>query len=179
MATMSVSPPSAGVPTPPPSLAQAVLEMLSRADRAIEADPRSARLFIGQAAYLLAPASDAPSRSALLGLTPRQEREIVRHIDNNLDRTIRNDELAKIAGLSVGRFSRRFKDSFGLSPRGYVIRSRLERAKTLMMETRRSLSQIALDSGFADQAHMCRQFHAIIGDTPTRWKRIQMLDQPA
>jgi transcriptional regulator GlxA family with amidase domain len=174
MDTMSISPNGASLPTTGPSLALAVLEMLGRADRAIDIDPRSARVFIGQASRLLEPASEATATAAAFpGLAPWQEREVIRHIGDHLDQTIHNGDLAKIAGLSVGHFSRRFKGSFGVSPRVYVIRSRLERAKTLMRLTGSSLCQIALESGFADQAHMSRLFLAIVGSTPTRWRRGQ------
>lgn len=176
MDMMSVSPSDAGIPTATPVSARTVLEMLARAKLAIDIDPPSARIFIDQASRLLEVASEAPrtiDASPPPKLAPWQERDVVRHISDRLDETIRNQDLAKIAGLSVGRFSRRFKESFGVPPRAYVIRSRLERAKCLMRLTGASLCQIALESGFADQAHMCRLFHAVIGSTPSRWRRAQ------
>ena len=103
-------------------------------------------------------------------LAPWQERKVALHIDQHLHRPIAIRELAEIAGLSTNYFSRRFKGSFGLAPRNYVIRGRLERAKTLMRQTRSSLCQIALASGFCDQAHMSRVFHAVVGSTPNRWR---------
>jgi transcriptional regulator GlxA family with amidase domain len=101
---------------------------------------------------------------------------ILRHIEDHLDQGLCNREMAAIVQLSAGHFSRCFKGSFGVSPRDYVIRSRLERAKILMRRSGNSLCQIALDSGFADQAHMSRLFHAIVGSTPTRWRRAQASD---
>ena len=109
------------------------------------------------------------------GLAPWQERKVVRHIGEHLDRPISIGALAQIVGLSANYFSRRFKGSFGVSPREYVIRSRLERAKTLMQQTGASLCQIALDTGFCDQAHMSRLFHAVVGSPPNRWRREQTL----
>jgi AraC family transcriptional regulator len=97
----------------------------------------------------------------------------LRHIVEHLDQSIRNQDLAQTVGLGVTHFSRCFKGSFGVSPQGYVIRSRLERAKTLMRQSRSSLCQIALDSGFADQAHMSRLFRAMVGSPPNRWRRAQ------
>lgn len=161
----------ASVPTA--SMARIVLDMLGRADRAIDIDPRQARVFIDQASRLLEPAPKPSGGRSWPSLAPWQERKILIHIGRHVGQTVRNEELARVAGLSVGHFARCFKGSFGVSPRGYVIRTRLERAKILMRETQTPLSQIALDSGFADQAHMSRLFHAIIGDTPTRWRRAQ------
>lgn len=172
MDTMSVSPDRTNRPTSPPSMAQAVLDILGRADRAIDIDPRQARVFIDQALRLLEPTSPTFTRlRSSPTLAPWQERKVLDHIGRRLDKSISNGDLAEIASLSIGHFSRCFKGSFGVSPREYVIRSRLERAKRLMRETPAPLSQIALDSGFADQAHMSRLFHAIVGSTPTRWRR--------
>lgn len=108
------------------------------------------------------------------GLAPWQARKVLRHIGEHLDRPITIRELSDVVGLSANYFSRRFKGSFGVSPRHYLIRRRLERAKLLMRQSRASLSQIALDTGFSDQAHMSRLFHAVVGETPNRWRREQM-----
>lgn len=40
-----------------------------------------------------------------------------------------------------------------------------------MLTTAESLSQIALASGFADQAHLSKQFRRMIGETPSAWRR--------
>lgn len=108
-------------------------------------------------------------------LAPWQERKVLRHLGEHLCRSIRNQDLARLVGLSTSQFSRRFRGSFGLSPRGYVIRSRLDYAKTLMRQTRSPLCQIALASGFADQSHLSRTFHALVGATPNRWRRDQAM----
>ena len=104
-------------------------------------------------------------------LAPWQERKVLHHLDEHLCRAIRMKELASLAGLSPGQFARRFKSSFGLAPRQYLTRTRLDHAKVLMRQTQASLCEIALSSGFSDQAHMSRMFHAFVGDTPCRWRR--------
>jgi len=164
--------PLCGVDVSAGATVQALLDMLNRAERVLDVDPGQARIFIGQASRLLAPPLDAP-RKRTAALAPWQERKVLRHIAENLARTTCNRELAELVGLSAGHFARRFKGSFGASPRDYVIRGRVERAKTLMRETDASLCQIALDSGFCDQAHMSRQFHAVVGSSPSRWRRQQ------
>lgn len=159
---------------PPAGLmAQAVLDMLSRAERVMDVDPRQARVFIGEVSRLLEPMSVTAAEPEALGLTPWQERKVMRHIGEHPDRLISVQALADLVGLSVGYFSRRFKASFGVSPRDYMIRDRLERAKALMRGTASPLCQIALDCGFCDQAHMSRTFRAVMGATPNRWRREQ------
>lgn len=170
-----------GAGAPMGLMARAVLDMLGRAGRAIEVDPKQARIFLDQASRLLEPVTETPAkapRTAPAGLAPWQERKVLRHVGEHLGGPISNRDLAGLAGLSVGHFSRRFRGSFGVAPREYVIRSRLEHAKTLMRQTRSPLCQIALDSGFSDQAHLSRTFHAIVGSTPTRWRREQDPTRP-
>jgi AraC family transcriptional regulator len=106
-----------------------------------------------------------------LALAPWQERKVLRYVEEHLGRPIRTPELASLVGLSISQFSRRFKGSFALAPREYMIRSRLDHAKALMRQSRAPLCEIALDSGFCDQAHMSRLFHAFVGETPRRWRR--------
>ncbi|MBO9557972.1 MAG: helix-turn-helix transcriptional regulator [Caulobacter sp.] len=176
MNAMSASPADTGT-FPAGFMAQAVLDMLLRAERAMDIDPAQARTLLDQAARLLEPVTQVPARAgraATPQLAPWQERRIVRHIADHIHRPIGNQELAALVGLSVGQFSRRFKASFAISPHGYVIRRRVDRAKVLMRGTAFTLCQIALDSGFCDQAHMARTFRAIMGSAPARWRREQL-----
>lgn len=158
--------------------ARAALDMLEQAYRAIDVDSRQARVFIDQASRLLAPISGPPPAPEeavpAAGLAVWQKLAISQYIEENLSRPISTGELAKIVGFSVNYFSRCFKDSFGVSPRSYVIERRLERAKALMAETDASLCQIALESGFCDQAHMTRIFQQFAGGTPGSWRRSQV-----
>jgi AraC family transcriptional regulator len=173
MSTPNISLAGAGAtPFPAGPMAQALLDMLNRAERALEVDPGQAKIFLGQASRLLEPALDG-ARAGEAGLAPWQERKVSRHIAERLDQPIRNQDLAKVVGLSVSHFGRQFKASFGVSPRDYLIRARVERAKAMMRDRRTPLCQIALDSGFCDQAHMSRLFRAVVGSTPSRWRREQ------
>ena len=77
------------------------------------------------------------------GLAPWQIRKLITYIDVNLDRTITTQCLAEVARLSSFHFCRAFRDSFGDSPHGHVIRRRMERAQGLMLTTGATLGQIA------------------------------------
>jgi AraC family transcriptional regulator len=147
------------LPQPAVPMAQAVLSMLGSARRALWEDPRQAEMYMEMASRLLEAPSAPPPIS---GLAAWQARKVTQHIAENLDRPISNGELADLASLSANHFSRAFKRSFGVSPHGFVIRSRLHRARTLMLLTSLPLSQIALECGFCDQAHMCRTFHRAV-----------------
>lgn len=105
------------------------------------------------------------------GLSPWQLRKVTRHIEAQLDQPIRNEDLAALVRLNPSHFGRAFRNSCGESPHEYVIRRRVERAQGLMLSTDASLSEIALDCGLADQAHLSRLFRRIVGETPRAWRR--------
>ncbi len=102
---------------------------------------------------------------------PCQIRRVKTHIEANLDATIRVKELAELVRLSSFHFCRAFRDSFGDSPHGYVMRRRVERAQGLMLTTDVSLGQIAAECGLADQAHFNKLFRRFVGESPGMWRR--------
>lgn len=108
------------------------------------------------------------------GLAPWQIRKVTNYVAANLDQTIRNEDLAAIARLNASHFGRAFRNSFGEPPHEYVIRRRVERAQGLMLSTNAPLSDIALDCGLADQAHLSRLFRRVVGESPRAWRRARL-----
>lgn len=80
-------------------------------------------------------------------------------------------DLAAQSGLSVSQVARRIRELTGRSPREYVIRARVERARRLMEESTMSLKQIAESLGYTDVYFFHRQFKAVAGVTPGHWRR--------
>jgi AraC-like DNA-binding protein len=105
------------------------------------------------------------------GLTTRALRCVREYIDGHLAENIRLEVLAEVAGLSRCHFARAFKQSVGVAPHGYVMQRRLERAERILAETDLSLSQVALDSGFADQSHFSSCFRKHFGTSPRSFRR--------
>jgi AraC family transcriptional regulator len=103
------------------------------------------------------------------GLAPWQKRCLMELIDSNLEGKLRLSYLAEECGLSVSHFCRSFKRSFGVPVHRYLITRRVERAKFLLRSSSAPLSEIALESGFADQAAFSRSFRAVVGTSPMRW----------
>ena len=120
------------------------------------------------------PARPAPNTQVRGGLAPWQIRKLTTYVEANLDHTITTRCLADIARLSSFHFCRAFRDSFGDSPHGYVIRRRMERAQGLMLTTSASLGQIAADCGLADQAHFNKLFRKFAGVSPGAWRRARV-----
>jgi len=82
----------------------------------------------------------------------------------------RVDQLAGISGLSARSLQRLFADYVGVSPKWVMRRSRLHEA-ALRADSGDPVDwgQLALDLGYADQAHLTRDFTATLGISPTRY----------
>jgi AraC family transcriptional regulator len=105
------------------------------------------------------------------GLAPWQKRRASELLHENLRGHIRLSEIAQECGLSVSHFARSFKIAFGISTHQWLIQHRIDHAKQLMSETSMSLIDIAVQSGFNDQAAFTRAFHQLVGISPGRWRR--------
>jgi len=105
------------------------------------------------------------------GLAPWQKRRTAELVRENLDGGVRLATLAAECGLSVSHFARSFRRSFGTSAHRYLILQRLEVAKSLFSDPDLPLSEIALRSGFSDQAAFSRAFGSLIGTPPGQWRR--------
>ena len=88
-----------------------------------------------------------------------------------LDGSVRLAALAQECGLSVSHFARAFRASFGVSTHSWLNERRIERSKHLMMTTTLPLAEIAIRSGFSDQAGLTRIFHRLVGESPGKWRR--------
>ena len=79
--------------------------------------------------------------------------------------------LAQRAHTSPAHFSRRFKTTFGETPHQYLLTRRIERAKHLLRETDRSVTEISLDVGFHSLGTFSARFKEIVGGNPTEYRR--------
>ena len=109
------------------------------------------------------------------GLAPWQVRTLTTYIDANLHASLSCEVLARLTKLSVSYFARAFKCTFGSSPHMFLLRRRMERAQGLMLKSNAPLAQIAIECGFADQAHMSRLFAQFTGESPAAWRRARAI----
>lgn len=79
--------------------------------------------------------------------------------------------LAAACRLSSSYFIKAFKRTFGVTPRRWRLRLRIEQAKSLLASNDLTIAEIALVCGFADQSHLTRVFGQIVGVPPARWRR--------
>ncbi|MDN7496437.1 helix-turn-helix domain-containing protein [Burkholderia gladioli] len=91
--------------------------------------------------------------------------EVLRTIDASFSQPLSLDTLAAVAGLSVSRFTARFRNEVGLSPHRYLCLVRVRRAQDLLCDGL-APSLVATEVGFFDQSHLCRHFRRVLGVTP-------------
>jgi AraC-like DNA-binding protein len=77
-------------------------------------------------------------------------------------------ELAPDIGFSRRHFGERFTSEFGIAPKAAARVFRFEHACRLFLRFHR-IVDVAMASGFHDQAHMVREWHALAGCTPREW----------
>lgn len=108
------------------------------------------------------PAADGAGLGKLAGVIDRLHREC--------EKPLRIETLARQSGLSWSQFERRVRAITGLTPRQLLTKSRIERAAEALRSSGETLSSIAFDCGFYDQAAFCRQFRASTGMTPGEYR---------
>jgi AraC family transcriptional regulator len=78
---------------------------------------------------------------------------------------------ANAAGLSPFHFLRLFAGVLGVTPHQYLLRTRLRNAARLLADDARSITDVALDVGFADLSNFVRTFHRAAGVSPRRFRQ--------
>lgn len=90
-------------------------------------------------------------------------------LDAARGRVVRSSELEAVSGLPRFELARQFRARYGTSPYRYSLMRRLERARELLLAGRPAAA-VALEAGFADQAHFTRRFRAAFGLAPGRYR---------
>ena len=80
------------------------------------------------------------------------------------------EALAATLAMPVRTFRRRFRASFGLSPQQWLIRQRIETACNLLRTTAMPLCELAVELGFAHQAHFSQAFARATGLAPGQYR---------
>ncbi|WP_298975275.1 helix-turn-helix transcriptional regulator [uncultured Roseobacter sp.] len=146
-------------------------EMAERFVLALDWTAANDRLALDHALYALLARSleikrtTATFRAPSGGLTGAQCQALEDAVAASLEKRITVADLAEIAGLSSRQLSRAFPVSYGMPPYEWVLRRRLDAARSLLDQGREALD-VAAACGFSSQSHMIRRFRATFGYTP-------------
>ena len=112
-----------------------------------------------------------PSAGTRHGLSPAQIAHAIDLMLAQFDADVSLSTLAAEADLSPRQFSRAFRQTTGTTPDRWMRHQRVERAKTMMRDTRMPVSDIAKLCGFSSSAHFARVFTSFVGVGPESWRR--------
>jgi len=79
--------------------------------------------------------------------------------------------VAKAVNTSTFYFCKLFKRTTGLTFTEYLARVRIEKAKALLLEPNRRISEVAYDVGFQSLTHFNRVFRKIEGQSPSNYRQ--------
>jgi len=131
-------------------------------------DATSGLAIEGLAHTLLAEAAHSP---ALRGGTPHWLPVALEYIHAHFRGRLDHGALARVAGIHATHLARTFHAHVGCTVTEYVHRLRIEWARERVERTELALADVALDAGFADQAHFTRVFRRETGTTPLEYRR--------
>lgn len=93
------------------------------------------------------------------------------YIDNNYQKELTLSQVAKYIYLSDSYSAHSFKSKFGISPKSYILKVRIETAKDLLENTDNKISDIALSVGFSSQQRFNDIFKKQVGVTPLKHRQ--------
>lgn len=110
--------------------------------------------------------------AALGGLTGRKLNLATEFIQDNIERDLGLTEIANAVDLSPFHFARLFKQATGVSPHQYLIKSRIERAKSLLAKSELPIVEVGFRVGFKNQSHFTTLFRKLTSLTPKAYRDI-------
>ncbi len=96
---------------------------------------------------------------------------VIRYIRENLGQDFSVESLADKACMSKSHFFKCFKNTFGVSPIEYVNAERIKQAKKLLLDHRKTLSEVCFQIGFNNLSYFIRQFKRHEQMTPTQFRK--------
>lgn len=96
--------------------------------------------------------------------------EVKRYLREQSQLKITLGELSAVFGCNPYHLLRTFKRVVGIPPHAYLLNSRIERAKDLLVDGI-GLAAVAAETGFADQSHFHKTFRRIVAATPAQYQK--------
>ena len=103
-------------------------------------------------------------------LTTNRLAHVIAYIRRSLPRALSIDELSDIACLSKSHFFRIFKSELGVSPAQFILTERIDRAKTILRNPAKSITDACYESGFNSPSHFSNAFRSVARISPKQFK---------
>ncbi|GAA0945153.1 AraC family transcriptional regulator [Kribbella koreensis] len=159
------------VPSKAPEEAATLFEQVGAADRDPPSLATPLRLRSALTALFAHYLDSAPAGSVRLAQQQTEETSVVQYIQQNLGTALSVEELAAHFGQDLATFVRRFRTEFGLSPKQYIKRVRIEWAQRELASTTRPMEEIAAEVGM-DQSYFSKVFRQVSSVTPSEYRKL-------
>lgn len=100
---------------------------------------------------------------------PARLQQLAGYLDKHCLEEVSLDDLCALSGYSAGHLVRLFKLHFGITPHAYLINRRIRQGQQ-QLKTGAGIADVALNMGFADQAHFQRAFKRLVAATPAQYR---------
>ncbi len=101
---------------------------------------------------------------------PQTFLKLERALRTNLDQQWLVEEMAVLVGMGTTAFTEKVKAHTGFTPLHYLINIRIAEAIRLLKNTSRSVTDIALSTGFYSSQHFATTFKKLTGYTPRQFR---------
>lgn len=110
---------------------------------------------------------------AQLGASHRSLIKVAQLMEENIEKPLSLDRIAKSTGLSRRQIERLFKRYLGCVPKRYYLEIRLRRARELLLQTAMPIMDITTSCGFQSPPHFSKCYRNQFGHPPSAERRIQ------
>jgi AraC-like DNA-binding protein len=101
----------------------------------------------------------------------RLVRQAMAYIHQHYADPISRADLAQHVALSEDYLTACFRKELGVTPIAYINRFRVNQAQQLLLDTGRTITEIARDVGFSDSGYFSRVFRREVGVSPTDYRQ--------
>lgn len=98
-------------------------------------------------------------------------KQSIKYINENITEKIKISDLAKQTRWESQHYNRLFKQYMDSTPYKYIIDKKIEKAKTLLIETTIPVRQVSFDMGFKSHSNFCSIFKKATGKTPENFRK--------
>lgn len=101
-------------------------------------------------------------------------RKAIIYMNQHLEDQLTLEEVAGVVGLSPTYFSRLFSNDMKMTYIEYLTKIRIEESKKFLVDSKESISDIALRLGFSDQSYFSKVFKKVEGMTPGKYRKMYL-----
>ena len=154
-----------------------VRNLLNIINFAFDNPERASQLFIDEVSILLMShliqnySDVSPVERSRGGLASWQERIAKEILCARMRDPPTIDELGQACGVSARHFIRAFRQSTGSTPHQWLMQERALSARNMLEHSDRTLAEISVACGYANQSHLCRAFQRCFGHSPSTARR--------